>query len=92
MIKVIDNEALDVRAIVVLVSHDHQVTITQAVRGSVVRVVLQAENLLDVLNFHILYDLVVTGFPDVEKLASKWEHAVLVSAHHRQTRHRERFG
>ena len=75
-----------------MIGHDHDVTVSQAVDRGVVLVVLETQDLLDVLDLDILYDLVVAGFSDVEQLASKREDAVFVASDNTETGDSESFG
>jgi hypothetical protein len=43
-------------------------------------VVLQSQNLLDVLNFDVLHDLVVVGFTNVEQLSTQGEDTEVVTS------------
>lgn len=83
MIKIIDEQSLDVRAIVILrkavhmrisketseaylIGHQHEPPIAKTSGVLVVLIVLQAENLLDVLDLLVLHDLLMLSIADVE--------------------------
>ena len=67
-------------------------TITKAVNCRVILVVFQSQDLFDMLNFDILYDLVMAGFPHVEKLASQGEDAIVVAPDDAETRDGQSLG
>ena len=75
-----------------LIGHDHEMAISETVRSGVVLAVLQAQNLLDMLDLDVLNDLVVSGFPYVEQLASEREDAVVIPTDNSQARHSKGFG
>jgi hypothetical protein len=64
---------------VILISHDHEVTVTKSVGRLVLLVVLEAENLLDVLDLDVLQNLVVARLTNVEKLSTQREDTKLVT-------------
>ena len=78
----VDDEALDVRAVVVLVGHDHQVAVAQRlVRGRirVVLALLQPEDLLELRDLLVRHDGRVVGVAHVEQLAAQREDAIVVA-------------
>ena len=91
MIEVIDNQTLDVRAIMILIRHDHQVTISQAIGGSVVDIALEPEDLLNVLNLSVFHDGLVARISHIEELSTKRKYTIVVASHDTKTRHGERF-
>jgi len=88
----VDEQALDVRAVVVLVRHDQQVPVSQLLDVRVLHAVPQPQDLADVLDLLVLHDLGVGGLAHVERLALEREHAVVVAPHDGEPRHGERFG
>lgn len=66
----VDNESLDVRSIVILISHDHEVAVTESLDVFLVvfHTELQAHDVDDVLDLVVLHDLLVVGLTDVEGL------------------------
>jgi hypothetical protein len=52
---------------------------------------LQAHDLLDILNFFVLHDLIVPSLANVQKLSAKWEHAKVITADDTKTSYGERF-
>lgn len=80
MVQEVDDKTLDMRTVVILVGHDHKVTVSEGIGRRVVVVVLQTQNLLDVLDFLVLHDLVVACLTDVEELTTKREDAESVTA------------
>ena len=67
-------------------------TITKAVNCRVILVVFQSQDLFDILNFHVLYDLVMAGFPHVEKLAPQGKDAIVVPPDYAETRDGQSLG
>mmetsp|Transcript_73219 Transcript_73219/g.212024 ORF Transcript_73219/g.212024 Transcript_73219/m.212024 type:complete len:322 (-) Transcript_73219:780-1745(-) len=92
MLDHVDQQALDVRAIVVLVSHDHDSAVPQALRAVVLAAVVQADDLHDVLDLLIVDRLLEAGVAHIERLTSQGEDAILVTADDAQARHGERLG
>ena len=78
----VDQEALDVTAIVVLISHDHDLSIAQ--RGQHVFCVLfahlQSDNLYDVLDLRVLTDLLGISISYIEQLTFERETAIVIAA------------
>jgi hypothetical protein len=64
------NQTFDVRTIMILIRHDHQMTISKRIDTRVILSVFETENLLQVLKLDILYDLLVGGFSDIEQFTS----------------------
>ena len=91
----VDDQPLDVRAVVVLVGHDHQVAVPQRAgarrRSGVVLALLQAEDLLELGDLLVVHDRRVVGVAHVEQLAAQREDAVVVAADHREARDGERL-
>ena len=75
-----------------LIGHDHELSVTKITRILVVLIVLQTKNLLDILNFLVLHDLVVLRFPNVEQLATEREDAIVVATDDTESRYRKRLG
>ena len=48
-----------------LISHDHQPPVPKTGYISIVFIMLQTHNLLDILNFLVLDDLIMLGLPNV---------------------------
>ncbi len=92
MIEEVDDETLDVRTIVILIGHDHDTSVSQAVDIEVLLAVLETENLLDGLDLGILHDLIVCGLADVEKLTSKRKDTKVVTPDFSDTGDGERLG
>lgn len=65
----VHDEPLDVAAVVVLVGHDHERAVAQRLDVVVLLAVLQAEDLLDVLDLDVLGDLAGGRVAHVEELA-----------------------
>ena len=93
VVEEIDDEAFDVGAIGVLVGHDHDVPVAQALRSVLILVaLLQAQDSLEVLDLLVLHDLLVIGVARVGHLATEGEHAVAVAADDGEPRHRQCLG
>ena len=80
MVKVVDDETFDVRTVKVLICHDHETTVPQAIDGRVRFAMLQAEDLLDVLDLGVLLDLVVRSFTHIQQLTSQGKHTIRITA------------
>jgi len=90
----VDDQSLNVRPIVVLIRHDHEMSVPESldVVCGIQSTHLQPKDLDDALHFFIRHDLLVVGIADVEWLSFERIHTVEVTAHHGQTRHGERLG
>jgi hypothetical protein len=75
----------------ILIRHDHQVAISQAIGGCVVGIVFEPKNLPDVLNLDILHYCFMTCVSYVEQLAPQRENAIVVSTNDAETRDGESF-
>mmetsp|Transcript_45800 Transcript_45800/g.76350 ORF Transcript_45800/g.76350 Transcript_45800/m.76350 type:complete len:294 (-) Transcript_45800:1235-2116(-) len=92
VVEEVDQQALDVGPVVVLIRHNHQVPIPQGLDVGVGLAVLQAEDLLDGVDLDVVHDLFVRGVAYVEQLPAQGEHAVAVTPHHRQAADGQRLG
>ncbi len=93
VVEEIDDEAFDVGAIGVLISHDHDVPVAQALRPVLILVaLLKAQDGLEVLDLLVLHNLLVIGVARVSHLATEGEHAVAVAADDGKPRHRQCLG
>jgi hypothetical protein len=75
-----------------LIGHNHKPSVSQAADIRVVFVMLQSHDLLDVLNFLVLHDLVMSSLSNVEELSSKGENTVTVASNNSKTGHCQCFG
>ncbi|SRR5216684_5923934 len=75
-----------------LISHDHELPISQAAHVRIVLIVLKTHNLLDILDLFILHNLIVLRLAYVEKLAAQREDAKVVTPDHTKSSHGERLG
>ena len=79
MIEKVDDQSFDVRSVMILnssiavpkvstylIRHDHQMPIPQVVGGSVVLIVFESKDLLDVLNLDVFHNLIVTSLSNIE--------------------------
>lgn len=91
VIQEVDDQTFDMRTIVILIGHDHKVTISQTVDRGVGLTVFQSKDLLDMGQLDVFGDLIVTGFSHVEQFSSQRENTVVVSTNHSQTGDGESF-
>jgi hypothetical protein len=92
VIQEVDDQTFDMRTIVILIGHDHEVTVSQTVDRGVGLTVFQPENFLDVGQLDVFCDLIVTGFSHVKQFSTQGENTVVVSTDHSQTGDGESFG
>mmetsp|Transcript_5170 Transcript_5170/g.16442 ORF Transcript_5170/g.16442 Transcript_5170/m.16442 type:complete len:215 (+) Transcript_5170:469-1113(+) len=91
----VDDQALDVRAIMVLISHDHELAVAKALDASLVLVglaLLQSNDLLEFRHLLVVHDCAVACIAHVQQLAAQRENAVVVSAYDRKASYGERLG
>jgi hypothetical protein len=75
-----------------LISHDHELPISQAPHIRILLVVLKTHNLLDILDLLVLHNLIVLRLAHVEKLAAQREDAKVVTPDDTESSHGERLG
>ena len=75
-----------------LISHDHELPISQAPYIRIVFVVLKTHDLLDILDLLILHNLIVLRLAYIEKLAAEREDAKVVAPDNTKPCHGERLG
>ena len=71
--KVIDNETLDVTSVVILIRHDHEMTITKRLGILIFFTMLKTHNLSNRINFSILHDQVMRRVSHIEQFTTKRE-------------------
>ena len=78
----VDYKAFDVTTVVILISHNHQVAITERldIILGVYNIELQAHNLYKVHDLLILHNLGICRVPDVQQFTLQWKHTIKVSA------------
>lgn len=76
----VHDESLDVRAIHVLVCHQHDRTIAQGFDVGVGFVLLEAHYPDDVLNLDVVENLFHAGVTHVQQLTPQWVHSKTVSS------------
>lgn len=76
----VDDEAFDMTAIVVLISHDHDGAVPEARYILVLLANLKSDDLAEILYLWVLTDLLCHRLPYVQELSTQRETAVLVSA------------
>ena len=64
----VNEQTLNVRAVVVLIGHDEKVAVSQVLRVLVLHAVAQAQNLADVLDLLVRHDLAVLRLAHVQRL------------------------
>ena len=87
----VDEEPFDVASIMILISHYHQMAISKAFRVGVLLLVLQSHEILDVLYFGILRDLIDRSVSHVEQLSTKGKHTKKIWSGHRSSGHCKAF-
>ena len=75
-----------------LIGHDHELSISQAVYIGIVLAMLNAHNLLDILDLLVLHDLVVLRVAHIEKLAAQRQDAKIIAPGNTEARHGECLG
>jgi hypothetical protein len=75
-----------------LICHDHDTSVTQAIRVLVGRPVLQSHNLLDCLDFCILHNLLVICLPNIQQLSAEREDSKVISSGNAQASLSKRLG
>jgi hypothetical protein len=75
-----------------LISHDHELPISQAPHVRIILVVLKTHNLLDILNLLVLHNLIVLRLAHVEKLTAQREDAKVVTPDNTKSSHGKRLG
>ena len=76
MVQKVDDESFNVRTVVVLVRHNHDVSVAKGRRVRVRVSDVESHDFHDVLNFGVTDDRGVAGIPNVQQLAFEWEHAI----------------
>ena len=75
-----------------LISHDHELPISQAPYVRIILIVLKTHNLLDILDLLVLHNLIVFRLAHVEELATQREDAKVVTPDNTKSGHGERLG
>jgi len=90
----VDDKSLDVGSIVILISHDHEVPVTERldVLLVVLNVELEAHDVDDVLDLIVGHNLLVVGLADVEGLTLEGEDTVEVAADNGEPGHGKGLG
>lgn len=70
-----------------LISHDHELPISQARHVRIILVVLKTHNLLDILDLLIFHNLIVLRLAHVEKLAAQREDAKVITPDNTKSSH-----
>mmetsp|Transcript_126289 Transcript_126289/g.342822 ORF Transcript_126289/g.342822 Transcript_126289/m.342822 type:complete len:212 (-) Transcript_126289:775-1410(-) len=88
----IQDQALNVRTIVVLISHDHDVTIAHPVRGRVVLLWFDAQNFGYGRDLGVGHSLPKRGLAHIEQLAAEREHTEAIPADDAEAGNRKGLG
>mmetsp|Transcript_59322 Transcript_59322/g.130245 ORF Transcript_59322/g.130245 Transcript_59322/m.130245 type:complete len:308 (+) Transcript_59322:2227-3150(+) len=89
----IDQKALDVGAIGILIRHDHDGAIAQALQlGIILFVEVQPDDFDEVLNFLVGHHLLQRSIAHVEHLSTKWENAPLITSDDAKSGNGQRLG
>mmetsp|Transcript_96360 Transcript_96360/g.305690 ORF Transcript_96360/g.305690 Transcript_96360/m.305690 type:complete len:281 (+) Transcript_96360:61-903(+) len=88
----VDDQTLDVGTVVVLVGHDHDRAIAEALAIDVLLGGIQGHNLHDLVYLLVLEHLLDCELSHVAQLPTKREHTVVVTANDSEPRHRQCFG
>jgi len=75
-----------------LISHDHELPISQAPHVRIILVLLKTHNLLDILNFLVLHNLIVLCLSHVEKLTAQRKDTKVVTPDNTKSSHGKRLG
>ncbi len=92
MVQKVNDEALDVAAVVVLIRHDHELSIPEAAHVLVIFPELKPHDLHDILNFFVFHDLSVIRFTNIQRLPFQRENTVGVAANNCESTDSEGFG
>mmetsp|Transcript_5509 Transcript_5509/g.13593 ORF Transcript_5509/g.13593 Transcript_5509/m.13593 type:complete len:256 (-) Transcript_5509:960-1727(-) len=84
MLNHVEQEALDVGSIEILVSHDHNASVPQPPHAIVLLFLIQPYNLDDVLDLLIVDCLLEAGISDVEGLTAEREDSICVTSNNAQ--------
>lgn len=76
----VDQQSLDVRAVVVLICHDHYRTVPETLDVLILPADLDPKDLDKVLDLRVLHYLFVWGFSHIQKLSSEREDPVIVAS------------
>ena len=87
----VNQQALDVRTIMVLICHDHDRAIAQVFDAVILFADLDAEDLDEILDLGVLHDLLAWRLANVQELTAQREDAIVVPPHHFNTREGKRF-
>ena len=95
MVDKVNEQTLDVGPVLILISHDHDLPVSQTlhvIQGLILLLVSEPHDLDEVGDLLVLHDLLVGGLPHIEKLTLERIHAVIISANHPEPRHGQGLG
>ena len=70
------------RAVVILICHDHYRPVSEVLHVLVLPSHLDTEDLDEILNLRVLHDLLVGGFSHIQEFAAQREHSIVVPPDH----------
>lgn len=92
MVEEVDQEPFDVRAIGILISHQHDRAIPKT-SGIIVNLShFESNDLEQVLNFRIILDHFGWCISDIQELSPQRENSVVVSSYHLKAAHSQTLG
>ena len=95
MLNKVDYKPFDMRTISILVSHDHDASVSQGLEIIVTSIIfahLKSNDFHQILYFHIIYDLSIRGIPYIEQLALERKDTIVISAYYLYSTHGQSFG
>ena len=89
----VDDKALDMAAIMILISHNHQVWIPQRldILFRVGSIELETHDLHQIYYLFILHNLGMRCIVDIQRLTLQWKHPIVVLSYHTETRYSQRL-
>mmetsp|Transcript_21683 Transcript_21683/g.35834 ORF Transcript_21683/g.35834 Transcript_21683/m.35834 type:complete len:372 (+) Transcript_21683:2019-3134(+) len=87
----VDYQTLDMGSIVILIGHNHEVTVTKSldVVLGVNRTKLESQDIHHILNFFVLDHLRLRCLAHIEGLSLEWEDSIVITSDDTKTRHSE---
>lgn len=70
-----------------LISHDHQMPISERLHTVILLPMLQSKNLFYILNLRILHYLFMACLSHIQEFSSQWKHSIIVPSHNRYSCH-----
>jgi len=92
MVDKVDQKALDVRAIVILIRHNHDAAVSQFANVLIFGAYLNPENFNQILNLWILHYLLVASLSDIQEFTSQRKDSILVATDNLDSSKCQTFG